>query len=251
MEAAKSDPRQPQRIEWRRAWRALRRVIENPDRTEEVFELIDAVSGPSFDRWYARFKQRPESAQLLQARPSALDALQDERLRSLPAGTLGRAYADKMARQRLTADGLVEASGGAGEHVPPPDRPDDPDRDFFGDRMRDTHDLWHIVTGYGMDDAGEAALVAFSHGQSRMLGFGVLALAALVIAPKTWNLEYERYLLRAWRRGRRARPFDAVPWEKWLELPLEEVRQRLDIEPPEIAHPGGILEARLTLPDRA
>ena len=65
MEAATQGPSQPQRIEWRRAWHSLRRVVADPDRTLEVFELIDAVSGPRFDRWYARFKCRPESARLL------------------------------------------------------------------------------------------------------------------------------------------------------------------------------------------
>ena len=30
--------------------------------------------------------------------------------------------------------------------------------------MRDMHDLWHVLTGYGMDEAGEAANLAFSLG---------------------------------------------------------------------------------------
>lgn len=251
MDAATTNVSQPQRIEWRKAWRALRRVLADPDRTEEVFELIDAVSGPSFDRWYARFQEDPESARLLLDQPSALEALGNPRLRWLPPETLGRAYAETMARFELTGEGLVKASEAAADSAPVPERPEDPERDYFGDRVRDTHDLWHVVTGYGMDDAGEAALVAFSYGQSRMLGFGVLALAAMVIAPKTWTLSFERYLLRAWRRGRRARPFHAVPWERWLELPLDEVRRRLDVEPPEIAHPEGIVEMRLELPARA
>lgn len=251
MEASKHDSRQPRRIEWRQAWRSLRRIIADPDRTTDVFELIDAVSGPSFDRWFERFKNRPEAPWLLLQRPSALEALRNERLGRLPPETLGRAYADTLARFGRSADGLIEASEQTGEGAPLPDRPEDPDRDYFGDRMRDTHDLWHVVTGYGMDDAGEAALVAFSYGQSRMLGFGVLALAALVIAPRTRTLSFERYLLRAWRRGVRARPLDVAPWERWLELPLDEVRRRLDIEPPEVAHPEGIFEMRLDLPARA
>ena len=53
---------------------------------------------------------------------------------------------------------------------------------------------------------------------------------------------WPRYLLQAWRRGRRAAPLDVLPYEKLLPLPLDAVRAALGIEPPERAHLGGIIK---------
>ncbi len=62
------DPPAPQespRIQWRRAARALRRLIADSERTEEVFELIEALSGPSDDRAFQAFASDPRGRKLL------------------------------------------------------------------------------------------------------------------------------------------------------------------------------------------
>ena len=74
-------------------------------------------------------------------------------------------------------------------------------------------------------------------------GIALIVLAAAFIGPKDVRFTWQRYLLRAWRRGRRAKLLTAVPYEKLLALPLGEVRARLDIEPPNVAHPEGIIVA--------
>ncbi len=232
-------------IDWKRARRALRRLVSDPERTSDAIEVIDALSGPSFERAFARFAAHPDGQKQLRKQPSLLDALRDrERLAALPEGSLGRAYLARVEQAGISAEGLVAADEEREREEAEPG-PEDPDREFFGSRIRDAHDLWHVATGYGMDDAGEAAVLAFSHGQNRMLGFGVLALAAAVLGPRSWSFEWERYLLKAWRRGRRAHRLDLVEWERLLPEPLSEVRRSLAIEPPERAHPDGIVIARL------
>ena len=62
-------------------------------------------------------------------------------------------------------------------------------------------------------------------------------LASVLIGPKTWSFVFERYLLQCYRRGR-ASDLDFAPYEQWLALPLDEVRGRAGIIPPEIAHPA-------------
>jgi ubiquinone biosynthesis protein Coq4 len=94
-----------------------------------------------------------------------------------------------------------------------------------------------------MDEAGEAALLAFTHAQLGNLGMALIALAAAVRGPKDWRLSWQRYLARAWWRGRRARWLVTVPWEEWLGRPLVCVRRDLRVEAPELAHPGGVLVA--------
>lgn len=235
-----SPPHRP--IEWKRAWGALQVLIDDPQRTEKVFEIAEALSGNSFERHFQRFAAHPGGQRLLAERPSLLDKLRDrEALRALPPGSFGRAYADFMESGNLTADGLVEADVMAERPNGP--EPVDPDREYFGDRVRDIHDLWHVLTGYGMDEAGEAANLAFTVGQIPTYGIVAIVLTAAVIGPKDLRFTWQRYLFRAWRRGRRAATLSAVCYEELLSRPLDEVRRALHIEPPEQAHPEGIVVA--------
>ena len=103
------------------------------------------------------------------------------------------------------------------------------------------HDLWHVLTGYGMDEAGEAALLAFNLGQVPNFGMLLIVLAAAAIGPKDMWLSWPRYLFQAWRRGRRAALLAVAPYEHLLARPLDEVRARLRIEPGNAAHPSGVL----------
>jgi ubiquinone biosynthesis protein COQ4 len=227
--------------EWRRAWRALRNLIADAERTDQVFEIVRALSGNSFERAYQRFAATPDGQRLLAERPSLLATLTDRAaLTALPEGSLGRTYAEFMAEAQLDAAGLVEAEQMAEENFAK-DVPFDADREFFGDRLRDMHDLWHVLTGYGRDEAGEAANLAFTLGQMWNPGIASIVLAGAVIGPKDATLGWQRYLFKAWRRGRRGARLTSVPYEELLALPLSEVRRRLGIQPAHEAHPNGIL----------
>jgi ubiquinone biosynthesis protein COQ4 len=233
----------PQRttIEWRRAWRAMRTLLDDPERTEQAFEVVAALSGRDFERTFQRFLAHPDGQVLFAERPSLLATISDrERLLTLPAGSFGRAYAEFMTVAQLDAQGLVEAE----EQSEMAGRFDgiDPDREWFGDRIRDMHDLWHVLNGYGCDEAGEAANLAFSYAQIPYRGI-VLILFGILTRPHGGYVSWTRYLYRAWRRGRRTSWLVAVPYERLLALPLDEVRAALGIEPPHVAHPGGILVA--------
>lgn len=228
------------RVQWRKARTALSRLIADPERTEQVFELIDALAGNSGERLFQRFLRNPDAPRLLDEKPSLLRALSDRAaLEALPAGTLGREYARFMRAGGIDAQGLVDASEEA-DRSSREDTPIDAERMWFYDRLRDMHDLWHVLTGYGRDLAGEAALLAFTHAQTRNRGIAAIVLAAIVKGPKTLDLNWPRYLVRAWRRGRRARMLPAARWEELLPLRLDEARRRLAVSPPEEAHPDGI-----------
>jgi ubiquinone biosynthesis protein COQ4 len=225
------------RVEWARAWRALRTLTADPERTDQVFELINALSGNAGERLFQRFCADPDGRRLLAKRPSLIETLADlDTLAALPEGSFGRTYADFMRRERIEAKGLVDAAQAVAES-----RALDPERDWFFQRLRDQHDLWHVLTGYGRDIAGEAANLAFSYAQTRNRGIGVIVLAAAVLGPKRLDFFWPRYLWRAWRRGRRTLPLPMAAYEELLALPLVEVRERLRIEPPERAHPGGVI----------
>lgn len=230
------------RVQWGKAWSALRRLIDDPERTEQVFCLIDALAGNSGERLFQRFVRDERGPSLLREKPSLLEALSDlDRLAALPEQSFGHAYARFMREGGIAAQGLVDASEQAERD--PHDAPPDPDREWFFERLRDMHDLWHVLTGYGRDLAGEAANLAFSYAQTRNRGIGAIVLAAMVVGPRSLDLFWPRYLWRAWRRGARATLLAAAPYEELLALPLDEVRRRLAVSPPDEAHPSGILVA--------
>lgn len=205
------------------AWRAIRVLIQNPDDTGQVFRIIDALSGNSGERMFQRFRKDPTGARILAERRSLLARLSDRAsLEALPPGTLGRTYADFVSREQITADGLVAASM-EGERV---DRGFE--RQLFGERLRDSHDLWHVVTGYGRDLVGEAALLSFSFAQTLNPGVGFIVAVAWL---KAGHGEARRLIVDAFRASRRAAWLPAYDWETALSLPLEEVRRQLHIVP--------------------
>jgi len=228
------------KLEWRRAWKALQALIDDSQRTDQVFEIIDALAGDSFEREFHRVRTHPDGRRLLTERPSLLATLSDRAtLRTLPEGSFGRAYLEFMESNNLAAEGLVQADLMVEQRKANP-QPEDPDRQFLGERMRDMHDLWHVLTGYGMDEAGEAANLAFTLAQIPTPGIALIVLAAAVLGPRDRTLAWPRYLFRSWRRGRRAVRLSLAPYERLLPLPLDEVRRLLLIQPPAAAHPEGI-----------
>jgi ubiquinone biosynthesis protein COQ4 len=230
------------RFQARRALRLLRAVIRNPDDTDQVFEFFEAVGGNEGPRAFRRLVDEPEGRRLLAARPRLVEALADEaQLASLPEESLGASYLRFMRARGFAPSGLLEArERGAGARVA-----EDAEHEWLYDRINVMHDLWHVLTGYGTDELGEAALVAFSHAQIPNRSFPLLLAAAVLVGPKSWDLGWARYLWRAYRRGRRAKLLTAAPYEELLARPVSEVRERLRIEPPAPWHPEGIRAGNL------
>ena len=229
------------KLEWGRARKALGILIADPERTDQVFEIVRALSGRTDVRNFKRLLREPGAVDLLVERPDLLAALSDRAaLARLPEGSLGRAYLAFMEEAQLTADGLVDASMQGGLEAR---EGFSVEAAWFFDRLRDMHDLWHVLTGYGRDEAGEAANLAFTLAQIGNPGVGLIVLSAAVLGPTTERFEWQRYLFAAWRRGRRASWLPAVRYEELLALPLAEVRERLGIQPPEVAHPAGVVVA--------
>jgi ubiquinone biosynthesis protein COQ4 len=249
VDATRSEHRMPtftsyapprRKMEWKRAWRAIRILVKDSERTDQVFEIIRALAGNSWERNFERFCAHPEGRRLLQERPDLFAALADrDALRRMPEGSFGRAYLAFMETGELTPQGLVDAEV-ENDAQWANDTPPDPDHQFFGDRLRDMHDLWHVLTGYGRDEAGEAANLAFSLAQIPEPGIGFIVLTSAVIGPKDLRLAWPRYLWQAYTRGRNAERLTVAPYERLLTEPLDDVRRLLKIQPASAAHPDGV-----------
>ena len=91
-------------------------------------------------------------------------------LAALPPESLGRQYLDFIKAEDLSADGLVEASEEQADALDA-----NSDLALFATRQRDMHDLWHVLTGYGRDELGEACLLGFTYAQNKNRGVGFIA----------------------------------------------------------------------------
>jgi ubiquinone biosynthesis protein COQ4 len=211
----------------RDALRAIRKLLANPEDTAQVFAIIEALSGRNGERSLARFERTEQGRSLLRERPDLIQVLRDkETLRKFPDGTLGREYVRFLESEGISADGLLQASidGRKKDASTLP-----PDLEFFRSRMRDTHDLWHVVTGYKGDLLGEASLLAFSFAQTRNPGVGFIVAVALLRGKEP---AVRRLIFQGFLRGARAAWLPVTNWEELLALPLEEVRARLNVDAP-------------------
>jgi len=207
---------------WRRALGALAKVVADPERTDQVLEFSMYANAGAMARRIERIFDDPRCRRLYEER-RALDSttVDLERLGRLPEGTLGRAYADFMRARGLTP----EIFDGAPEEVA------DPRAAYVIQRMRQTHDLWHVVTGYETDAASEIALQAFTFAQVRAPSSLILATAGTLRAVRAVP-GLPRDVVAAFRAGRRAEQLALFPWEDHWETPLAELRARLGILPP-------------------
>jgi ubiquinone biosynthesis protein COQ4 len=209
------------------ALRGIRALLRDPDDTAQVFRIIRSLAGNSIERNFQRFEASETGATILAENRSLVARLSDrEYLESLPAGSLGRVYADFTRTENISPDGLVAASN----EVDAEPGPVCPKRELFAERLRDMHDLWHVVTGYGRDLIGEAALLAFTYRQTRNRGIGFILLVIYLRSGR--ELPQERVLIRdGLRRSKQAEWLPGADWEALLERPLDEVRRTLRVEP--------------------
>lgn len=231
-------PPRRDRPHWRRALRAARALIQDEERTELAFEVQRALDPDFHERGLQRMLAHPEGRRLFHERPCLRAVLSDRSaLEALPEGSLGRAYLAHLDRYGLEPGKLVALGTSYASDQEQRDR----DVHWMAERSQLSHDLWHVLTGYGADGTGEAALLLFSLAQSGGRSNALLGFAANLEIARRTGIGWLRYAWRAWRRGRRAICLAVLPYEELLGRPLAEVRAAARIEPPEVAHPGGIV----------
>ncbi len=217
-----------------KAFKHFRRLIANKESTEEVFYIFEALPRPSFLREAEEFVTSARGQQL-HKEERALPAMLDDHapLRKYPAGSLGHAYCDFMEREGLTAEGLVEEYDRF-QKVRYNDM-----LEWFINRSRDTHDLLHVLTGYGRDPLGEACVLAFTYGQNPAPGNLFIAyLAGREIKRQTKRSGADIYaaINQARRHGKGAPKLVEHNISELLARPLSEVRVQFGIGEPTAYH---------------
>ncbi len=206
---------------------AMKELAEDPEKTEKVFVIVEALSGKNSQRLLRSIRQDPAGIRLLRERPVFDTSTCDlDDLLALPAGSFGRTFAEWMTLNGFEP-GLMERKSSA----------PDPEVAYLSQRLTQVHDFWHVLTGYNRDPVGELGVLAFGWAQMHSLGIGYLLGTILMRSTRsTWSegklvSPLLPFMWRAYRAGRRARFLAPLVLEDLFEMPLDEARGLLGVEP--------------------
>lgn len=216
------------------AYKAFQRLLKDKEDTQQVFEIMQALNGASTAKGYRRLLTTVEGGRLAYRRLELNSLLNDQAyLDRLPAGSVGAAYRDFMRSENLSAEGLAEESRKAAARRGALVEIEHP-MAWFGRRIRDTHDIWHTLTGYGRDGLGELCLVAFSYAQTRSLGWAFIAVGGCLRSLQDGNGKVViKAVWQAYQNGKKAAWLPGEDFERILAEPVEAARQRLNIPAPD------------------
>jgi ubiquinone biosynthesis protein Coq4 len=204
-----------------------------------IFDLEDGFRDTLWMKaCIAKIKSEPASAKILEERYVEPEWNIDKMLK-LPENSLGWTYAKLMSTL------------GYDPHFYRDRKSIQEETDYVTMRVRSTHDMLHIVSGFDMVH-GEVAAVGLNVGQYSYPGFLLIDLMGLFLAcfplieGKSASLSTELYarpevirtgglifdiLIHGITMARKAKPLFAVKFGEILDQPLDKVRKDLNIEP--------------------
>lgn len=205
---------------------ALRRMMREDDYgsadVEDAATVEFAFNRSRWGRKVARWdllarevaQSSPEAADLMKRRVR-LPALDVDALAALPVGTFGNEFAFH-AIERGIAPNPVET-------MPAPD-----DGDWLMAYMYETHDLWHVLTGFYYDLEGEFGVAGFYMGQMPKFSF-IAFFASLLMIRTVWNdrdiiPDLVGAFVEGHAMGRDARCLVGLDWSSIYDRDLAELR---------------------------
>ncbi len=205
---------------------------------ETVFRLLRPFHGPEFDAIYDRVMADPVGRWILhEGRSLHPTLLGFDRLRALPQGSLGREYLRFMEDNDIDIVSFAEASwrnmaredyaNGAAWTL--------------ANRLRDIHEIVHVVSGYGTDVLGEMCELAFNIDEDprpRATRFAIRA--NLSMFRRLGHGHADATIREAFQRGARTGLFVACDWEAMMDWPLLDVRKHLNVAPPPAYRPAPV-----------
>ena len=144
-----------QRIQSLRMLAGLGKFLQHPDDLQSVYAVAASVQGsPMAAQMMRHMLSQPGIAAMIQQqwRPAPIDL---DALEQLPPGSLGHCYASQLKSQGITPQTLIDPT------------PITSDKEFIVHRLKETHDIVHVLTGFGVDGVGEIGLQAFNLAQNR------------------------------------------------------------------------------------
>ncbi|MDX2097589.1 MAG: Coq4 family protein [Leptolyngbyaceae cyanobacterium bins.59] len=194
-------------------------LLINPGNTHAVYDIEEGLHYSPATRFAVNYVKRdPNVAPILQERYLA-PAPNLEALLQCSPDSLGYQYATS----------LIQAGFDPNFYRPIAVKDD---TTYLFMRLRQTHDIWHVITGFGTDVVGELGLKAFEFMQTRrpvaivLLAGGFLRL--LIRCPQSLP-ELLRQISRGYELGMFAKPLLSQKWEEQWDKSLTQWRRELNI----------------------
>ena len=198
---------------------SLATFLKHPDSLESIFAVSNSVKdGPLGEQTVRHLLSNPQFKALVDEgwRPDPIDLQQ---LQTLPEGSLGYCYANQLISLGITPDALIDPS------------PVNNANEFVIHRLKETHDIVHVLTGFGIDGISEIGLQGFNLAQNRsplavMLIFGSMLSSLQNDEPLEPLL---RALAHGFQMGLDAELVVSRKLEEGWDRPLKEWREELKL----------------------
>lgn len=177
------------------------------------------VETPAFELVTQHLKRDRACAQLINQRyiPPNHDL---DKLLTYPTNSLGYIYAATLKKAGLNPNLHADMTAESDAH-------------YVELRLSQTHDIWHIVTGFDTSVIGEIGLQAF-HLPQFPYPLAAMLIANSLISSTLLDPEQLPRLLDAiahgWQMGKTAKALFAQKWEEGWEKPLTQWRTELNIQ---------------------
>ena len=196
-------------------------MMLNPEGTQSVFDMEDGLMKSKSTKELLRFTIKDPAVREL-IRERYLQPVPDtEALSKLPKDTLGYRYFYHLDSQGFDPDYYrkIEVQN---------------DIDYVMMRIRQTHDVWHVVTGFDTHPLGEIAIKAVELAQTHR------PMAAAICAGGVF-----RYMLKqpdefgdcldsivaGYQMGLQSKSLLSMKWEDLWDRKLDDLRERLGVTP--------------------
>jgi ubiquinone biosynthesis protein COQ4 len=198
-------------------------LARDPNRTKYVFMIGRAQDDSAEDQRQAGLVVDPFKSEALETmwrHRFAAERYDIDALLELPADTLGGAYARHMNANGLKPDYCHDEQ--------PRHR-----MAWLRTRIHQTHDIWHLLTGFGTDEYGEVGLqgfylAQFPNGQAAIIAAGAILKSVLRGRFAELQRHVEAFCF-GYCAGRRADSLLAVRWEELWRENLDDLRRRYGI----------------------
>jgi ubiquinone biosynthesis protein COQ4 len=195
-------------------------LVRSPDGDfESIEQLANDLNQPSsLKALIEKLSQNLQGKQAFQ-QPPRLGYVNLQQLHHLPPKNLGYHYAEHVTRQVIQQDltpfheNPLQANS---------------DAEFLVAHIRETHEPWHLLTGFSTTIIGEIQLQAFYAAQLHGYRFWLALLAKNLLKSAVFDLDIsEQYmdtLTQGWRIGKQAKSLLGIEWSTQWGLAFHEVQ---------------------------
>ncbi len=208
----------PQKLQNLKMVAAVSNFLEKPD-LDNVYGVGASLQGSEMSRQMGRHLMDNPRFRALVEEKWRPPVVQLDELLAMPDGSLGHVYAHQLSSQGLDPESTIDHSE------------INSTASYIKHRMRETHDIIHVLTGFGVDASGEMGVLAFGLAQNRHPLAVLLILGSLLKALQE-DVDLTpilRAISKGFKLGLSAQTAVAFKLEDGWQRPIEDWREEIGL----------------------